>query len=88
MTLEFNFEAQRWLGLAEAFNGCFVGMSFPGPGIELVGDGVASVLSEGGHAGAFRQVLSEEPVGVFAGAALPGMVRSGKVELHPSGRLD
>lgn len=38
------------------------------------------VLRELGHAGAFWGVLTDQAVSVFAGAALPGVMRSSEVE--------
>jgi hypothetical protein len=54
--------------------------AFPGPIIEPGSDGVTTGLREAGHAGSLGQVLSDEAVGVLAGAALPRVVRSGEVE--------
>lgn len=38
------------------------------------------LLRELGHAGAFGHVLTDQAVGVFVGAALPGMMRCREVE--------
>ena len=46
-------------------------MAFPRSGVELVGDVVALLLSQPGHAGSLGQVLSNEAVGIFVGATLP-----------------
>jgi hypothetical protein len=48
--------------------------------VELGGECGALALSEVGEVGAFAEVLSEEPVGVFVGAAFPGVMRSGEVD--------
>ncbi len=45
-----------------------------------MGNAIAVVLGEVGHALAFREILPEQAVGVFVSAALPGMVRGGEVE--------
>ena len=52
------------------------------PGVQAVGDTVKFVLAEDADVGALGQVLSDEPVGVLAGAALPGAVRVAEVDLH------
>ena len=46
-------------------------MAFPRSGVELVGDVIALLLSEPGHAGSLGQVLADEAVGVFVRAAFP-----------------
>ena len=43
-TPEFNFEVQHRLVRKEALPGGFVGMSFAGAVVEVVGEGVAFVL--------------------------------------------
>ncbi len=57
-------------------------------GIEFVGDDIAVVLSERGHAGALGQVLADEAVGVFVGATFPGVMGRGEIELQTDGVLD
>ncbi len=47
---ELNFAVQHWLVAKEALIGCFVCMSFAGPVVEVLSDGVALGLGEGGHA--------------------------------------
>ena len=46
-------------------------MAFPRSGVEFVGDVVALLLSESSHAGSLGQVLPNQAVGVFVGAAFP-----------------
>jgi len=48
--------------------------------VEESGDLVTLLLGEGGEVGAFGEILAEETVGVFVGAAFPGVVRGGEVE--------
>ena len=50
---ELNFAVQHWLVGKEALIGCFVCMSFAGSVVEVFGDGVSLILSEGGHALSF-----------------------------------
>lgn len=52
------------------------------PAIQTVGDGVGFVVTVDRKVGAFGQILSQQPVGVFASAALPGTVRVAKVPVH------
>src|SRR5829696_2890264 len=54
--------------------------SAAGAVVEESGDLVALLLGESGEVGAFGEILAEETVGVFVGAALPGVVRGGEVE--------
>jgi hypothetical protein len=56
----------------EEFCGRFPTEGFAWPGIELPGDVVELFLGEEGEVGSFGQVLSEQAVGVFADASLPG----------------
>jgi hypothetical protein len=48
--------------------------------VEVRGDLVADGLGEMTEGSAFGQILADESVGVFVGAALPGVVRSGEVD--------
>jgi hypothetical protein len=48
--------------------------------VELGGDGGALALSERAEVGAFAEVLAQEPIGVFIGAAFPGVMGSGEVD--------
>ena len=51
-------------------------------GVHAVGDGVEFVLRVDRQIGALGQVLAQQPVGVLAGAALPGAVRVAEVHPH------
>lgn len=48
----------------------------------------ALVLGQASHAGAFRQVLADQAVGVLVGSAFPGVVRIGEVERDASSGFD
>ena len=50
--------------------------------LSTVGDGVEFMLAEDAEVVVFGQVLPEQPVGVFAGTALPGAVGVAEVDLH------
>ncbi len=52
----------------------------PRPAVEFRRDPIAIVLDEVGHALALGEILAEQAVGVFVGAAFPRMVRRGEVE--------
>src|SRR5215475_544838 len=52
----------------------------PGAAVELDGDLVEFVLGVAGQAGAFGEVLAEQPVGVLVGAALPGRVGVAEID--------
>ncbi|MBB5465362.1 hypothetical protein HDG32_001466 [Paraburkholderia sp. CI2] len=45
------------------------------PAVQAVGDGVEFILTVDRKVGAFWQILSQQPVGVFAGAAPAGVSR-------------
>jgi hypothetical protein len=63
-------------------------VAFAGAVVELVGDGVAGFLGEVIEAGAFGEVLADEAVGVFVGAAFPSLVRVGEVDLGAESALE
>lgn len=48
----------------------------------------ALVLGQVSHAGAFRQVLADQAIGVLVGSAFPGVVRIGEVERDASSGFD
>ena len=75
MPPDINFELQHRLGFIEALLRGFEAEPFAGPVVKLASDGVAALLRELGHAGAFGDVLTDQAVGVFIGAALPGVTR-------------
>ena len=62
------------------FRGSAKAEAAPGTIVELGGDSGALTLSECSEVGALGQVLPQEPVGVFIGAAFPGVVRRGEVD--------
>ena len=49
-------------------------------GVELGSEGGALALSERGEIGALGEVLAKKAIGVFIGAAFPGVMRSGEVD--------
>jgi len=55
-------------------------VSFSWSVIESSGDRIAARLSDGFHRGSFRQVLSDQPIGIFVGASFPGVIRSCEVD--------
>lgn len=57
-------------------------MDLAGTVVEFVGDGVQVGLTERAEVGAFGEVLPEQPVGVFVGAALPGATWLAQVDRH------
>src|ERR1041384_6482368 len=63
-------------------------MSFSRPIVEPAGDLVALGLSERLHRSVLLNVLSDEAIGVFISAALPGVIRSGEVDGDPGDLLD
>ncbi len=65
-----------------------VAKPFAGPVVELCRNAIAVVLRQVFHALALGQVLPDQAVGVFVGAAFPGMVRRGEVEAGLGRMLD
>ena len=65
-------------------------MGGAGAVVEAVGDGVELFLRVDGEISTLGQVLPEQAVGVFAGAALPRAVRIAELDSHAggSGQLD
>ena len=59
------------------------GMRGAGSIVQAVGDGVEFLLGVHRQIGALGQVLPQQPVGVLAGAALPGAVGSQKYTFTP-----
>src|SRR5689334_1418348 len=69
----------------EGFGGGGVVEGAAGAGVELVGDGVEVGLGVGGQVGAFGEVVADQAVGVFVGAALPGRMGVGEVDRDAGG---
>ena len=55
-------------------------MPFARSGVEMLRNSIALSLSQVSHAGAFRDVLANQTVGVFVRSPLPGVMRCGEVE--------
>src|SRR5258707_9953563 len=53
--------------------------------VEAVGDGIEFVLTVDREVRALWQILTQQPVGVLTGAALPGTVRIAEVHAHAGG---
>src|SRR5260370_26184342 len=53
--------------------------------VEAVGDRIEFVLAVDREVGAFGQVLTQQSVGILAGAALPRTVWIAEVDLHAGG---
>ena len=58
------------------------------PVVQAVGDSVEFVLCVDREVGSFGQVLSQQPVGVFTCAALPGAMGVAEVHAHAGGRSE
>ena len=54
--------------------------------VEFACDGIEMLLAVDGEVGAFREVLAQEPVGVFVGAALPRAVGIAEVDVEIGGQ--
>jgi hypothetical protein len=83
--------SQPWLRpgiVSEDLNGREVAVTLAGPIVQLQSDFSAASLSEVLHGGTLGDVLPKEPVGVFVGATLPRVIRSGEVEGRVGGSLD
>ena len=63
-------------------------VAFAGAVVEFSGDQLALRLGQTGEAGAFGEVLTDESVGVFVGAALPSVMWISEVDLGPEEPLD
>ena len=76
----FKFQVQRVNDKAIAldFQGCGKVETFPRTRIQAMGDGVQLALRVARQVRALGQVLAQQPVRVFIGAALPGAIRIGK----------
>src|SRR5581483_7983370 len=56
--------------------------------VEMLSDAIAVALGEVAEVGALGQVLAEEAVGVFVGAALPGVMWQGEVDAGVKAAFD
>jgi transposase InsO family protein len=75
-----------WKPLVERLCGRFPVERLSGPGIEGRGHGADLLGAVRAEVGAFREVLSQQSVGVLVSAALPRALRITEVDLHP--RID
>src|SRR5258706_5398150 len=73
---EHTFEHREWR---------MKGMCSTRSAVEAVGDGIEFVLTVDREVSALWQVLTQQPVSVLTGAALPGTVRIAEVHAHASG---
>lgn len=54
--------------------------------VEFACDGIEMLLTVDGEVGAFREVLAQEPVGVFVGAAQPRAMGIAEVDVEIGGQ--
>ena len=75
--------------LRKDFQGCGKVETFPRARVQPMGDGVQLTLGVARQVRALGQVLAQQPVRVFIGAALPGAIRIGEEDLdgEPLGQL-
>jgi hypothetical protein len=64
----------------EQFGGAFEAKGFSRTGVQLPGNGIEFLLREASQVSSLGEVLSEQTIGVFVDAALPGAVRMGLSE--------
>jgi hypothetical protein len=69
--------------LVEGFGGCLPAEGFAGPVVEGESNGLDLIGLPSREVGALGEVLTKESVRVLVGAALPGAVRVGEVDLQP-----
>src|SRR5262245_55322368 len=74
--------------VAECLCRGFPAEGLAGPGVQLRSDLVQVLAAAGGQAGALREVLAQQPVGVFVAAPLPRRVRVAEIHRHPGGQAD
>src|SRR5687767_10090566 len=79
MCCDLNWSAQH---LVKFLRRCHPVQGLSRSPVELGGDLIELFLGEGGDAGALREVLAQQPVGVLVGAALPGTLGVAEVDLH------
>ena len=86
MTRSLTLQVQHRLVSEQEFLRCQVAEPFSGPVVDLFRDRIALVLREMTHAGELGDVLADQAVGVFVGAALPGAV--GRCEVEGDARFE
>src|SRR5262249_18065114 len=79
---------RRWPGPRPAPARGFPAQGLARPGVELRGDRIQVLAAVHRQVRAFGEVLAQQPVGVLAGAALPGRVRVAEVDLQVGGQAD
>src|SRR6266511_1606666 len=79
---DINFEVQHGVSSGIAFLRGSKAEPLPRPAVQFRSDPIAIVLGEVGHALALGEILAEQAIGVFVGAAFPRMVRRGEVETY------
>src|SRR5436190_15968267 len=85
---DINFEVQHCVSSRITFLRSPIAQPLPRPAVEFRSDPIAIVLGEVGHALSFGQILPDQAVGVFVGAALPRVMRGGEVEAGGGGPLE
>lgn len=88
MRRRVNFELQHRASGIEALLWGLEVETLARSGVEFVGNDVALTLGECSHAGAFGEVRANQAIGIFIGAALPGVMGGGEVELQSERALD
>src|SRR6266700_3786158 len=77
---DINFEVQQRGSPRIAFLRGSITEPLPRSAVEFRRDPIAIVLGEVGHALALGEILAHEAIGVFVGAAFPGVMWCGEVE--------
>src|SRR6266851_2491407 len=77
---DINFEVQHCVSSRITFLRSPIAQPLPRPAVEFRSDPIAIGLGEVGHALALGEILAEQAIGVFVGAAFPSMVWRGEVE--------
>jgi Carbamoyltransferase C-terminus/Carbamoyltransferase N-terminus len=86
--LGVNFEVQHCELRDIAFLRGAIAQAFAGSAVQLRGNAIAGALHEVGHAGALRQVLPEQAVGILVGPPFPGVVGRCEVEARGDPALE